>query len=194
VRGNGTPLAMMAEMLSAGINAHLGGGNQAPALVEEQVLSWLKQVMEMPPSSSGILTSGGTMANLLGLAVARHAKAGFDLREEGLQGARPRLAVYCSTETHMWARKSMELLGLGNRSLRRIAVDEKYRIDLAALRKQITDDRSAGMRPIAVVANAGTVNTGAVDNLPALRHLCDNEDLWLHVDGAFGALLKFSPQ
>lgn len=194
VRGNGTLLAMMAEMLSAGINAHLGGGNQAPALVEEQVLSWLKQVMEMPPSSSGVLTSGGTMANLLGLAVARQAKAGFDLREEGLQGAHPRLTVYCSTETHMWARKSMELLGLGNRSLRRVAVDENYRIDLPALRQQIANDCKAGMRPIAIVANAGTVNTGAVDDFLALRSLCDDEDIWLHVDGAFGALLKFSLQ
>lgn len=194
VRGNGTPLAMLAEMLSAGINAHLGGGNQAPTLVEEQVLTWLKLVMGMPPSSSGVLTSGGTMANLLGLAVARHAKAGFDVRDEGLQGAHPRLTVYCSTETHMWARKSMELLGLGSQSLRRIPVDANYRMDVGALKKQITADRNAGMQPIAVLGNAGTVNTGAIDDLPALRSLCDEENLWFHVDGAFGALLKFSPE
>ena len=194
VRGNGTPLAMLAEMLSAGINAHLGGGNQAPTLVEEQVLSWLKQIMGMPPSSSGVLTSGGTMANLLGLAVARHARAGFALREEGLQGTHPQLMVYCSTETHMWARKSMELLGLGSRSLRQIRVDENYRIDLAELKEQIIEDREAGMQPIAVLANAGTVNTGAVDDLPALRSLCSEQGLWFHVDGAFGALLKFSSQ
>ena len=105
VRGNGTPLAMLADMLASGINAHLGGGQQAPTLVEEQVLQWLKEMMGMPVGSSGILTSGGTMANLLGLAVARHAKAGFDLREEGLQGDHPTLLVYGSTETHMWARK-----------------------------------------------------------------------------------------
>ena len=142
VRGNGTALGMLADMLASGINAHLGGGQQAPTLVEEQVLTWLKEMMGMPASSSGLLTSGGTMANLLGLAVARHAKAGFDVREEGLQGNHPRLLVYCSTEAHMWARKSMEFLGLGHQSLRQIAVDEEYRISIPALAAQIAADRA----------------------------------------------------
>ncbi len=194
VRGNGTPLAMLADMLASGINAHLGGGQQAPTLLEEQVLQWLKEMMGMPVESSGILTSGGTMANLLGLAVARHAKAGFDLREEGLQSDHPTLLVYGSTETHMWARKSMEFLGLGNRALRQIPVDSDSRIDLAALKVQIKADREQGFRPIAVVGNAGTVNTGAIDDLPGLAAICREEDLWFHVDGAFGALLRLSPR
>ena len=194
VRGNGTPLAMLADMLASGINAHLGGGQQAPTLVEEQVLQWLKEMMGMPAESSGILTSGGTMANLLGLAVARHAKAGFDLREEGLQGAHPTLLVYGSTETHMWARKSMEFLGLGNQALRQIPVDAESRIDLEALKSQIKVDREQGFRPIAVLGNAGTVNTGAIDDLSGLAAICREEDLWFHVDGAFGALLRLSPR
>jgi aromatic-L-amino-acid decarboxylase len=194
VRGNGTPLAMLADMLASGINAHLGGGQQAPTLVEEQVLTWLKEMMGMPAESSGILTSGGTMANLLGLAVARHAKADFDLREEGLQGSHPQLLVYCSTETHVWARKTMEFLGLGHRSLRYIAVDNESRIDLAALADQIKADRAQGHRPIAVLGNAGTVNTGAIDDLTGLAEICREEDLWFHVDGAFGALLALSPR
>ncbi len=194
VRGNGTALGMLADMLASGINAHLGGGQQSPTLVEEQVLAWLKEMMGMPSSSSGLLTSGGTMANLLGLAVARHAKAGFDVREEGLQGNHPRLMVYCSIETHMWARKSMEFLGLGHQSLRQIAVDEDYRIDIAALAAQIAADRTAGFRPIAVLGTAGTVSTGAVDDLAALADLCREQDLWFHVDGAFGALLHLSPR
>jgi aromatic-L-amino-acid decarboxylase len=194
VRGNGTPLAMLADMLASGINAHLGGGQQAPTLVEEQVLTWLKEMMGMPPESSGILTSGGTMANLMGLAVARNTKAGFDLREEGLQGSHPKLLVYCSTETHVWARKTMEFLGLGHRSLRYIAVDNESRIDLAALAAQIKADRAQGHRPIAILGNAGTVNTGAIDDLPGLAEICREEDLWFHVDGAFGALLALSPR
>jgi glutamate/tyrosine decarboxylase-like PLP-dependent enzyme len=192
VRGNGTPFAMLAEMLAAGINTHAGGGQQAATLVEEQVIAWFAQIMGFPKDASGILTSGGTMANVLGLAVARHAKAGFDVRGEGLQGGHERLTVYCSTEAHMWARKGMEFLGLGRESLRRIPVDADFRIDTAALRKQLQEDRAAGLHPIALIANAGTVNTGAVDEMKTLAEICREEDLWLHVDGAFGALLKLS--
>ncbi len=191
VRGNGTPLAAMAEMLAASINAHLGGGEQSPTFVEERCLQWLAEVIGMPASTTGILVSGGTMANLLGLAVARDARAGFDVREEGMAG-NGRLAVYASSETHMWARKSMDVLGMGARQLRMIPVDESFRIDLAALREQVRRDRGAGLRPIAVIGNAGTVNSGAVDDLPALAGLCREENLWFHVDGAFGALLKLS--
>lgn len=194
VRGNGTALGMLADMLASGINAHLGGGQQSPTLVEEQVLTWLKEMMGMPATSSGLLTSGGTMANLLGLGVARHTRAGFDVREEGLQGSHPRLLVYCSAETHMWARKSMEFLGLGHQSLRQIAVDENYRISIPALAAQIAADRAAGFRPIAVLGTAGTVSTGAVDDLAGLAQLCREQDLWFHVDGAFGALLHVSPR
>ena len=150
----------------------LSGGQQAPTLVEEQVITWLKEMMGMPATSSGLLTSGGTMANLLGLGVARHAKAGFDVREEGLQGSHPRLLVYCSTEVHMWARKSMEFLGLGHQSLRQIPVDENYRIRIPDLAAQIAADRAAGFRPIAVLGTAGTVSTGAVDDLEGLAQLC----------------------
>lgn len=191
VRGNGTPMAAMAEMLAASINAHLGGGEQSPTFVEERCLQWLAEVMGMPASTTGILTSGGTMANLLGLAVARNAKAGFDVREEGLAG-NAKLTVYASSETHMWSRKAMNVLGMGAQQLRMIPVDADLRMDVAALREQLQRDRAAGLRPIAVIGNAGTVNSGSVDDLPALAALCREENLWFHVDGAFGALLKLS--
>jgi len=193
VRGNGTPMAAMAEMLAAAINPHLGGGDQSPTYVEERCLQWLAQVMGIPATATGILTSGGTMANLLGLAVARHARAGFDVRAEGLAAHAP-LTVYASSEAHMWAGNAMDLLGLGSDHLRSIPVDEEFRIDLAALRRKIREDRAAGLQPIAVIGNAGTVNTGAVDDLEALAALCHEENLWFHVDGAFGALLKLSPR
>ena len=194
VRGTGTPLAMLADMLASGINAHMAGGNQAPALVEEQCLRWLAQLMGMPPETSGLLTSGGSMANLIGLAVARHAKAGFDVRQDGLQSAHPQLLVYGSTETHSWAQKAVELFGLGSDSYRRIPVDDAHRINLDQLRAQISADEAAGHRPIAIIANCGTVNTGAIDDLPALATLCRDHDLWFHVDGAFGALLQLTPR
>jgi aromatic-L-amino-acid/L-tryptophan decarboxylase len=193
VQGTGTPLAMMADMLAAALNPHMAGFNQAPALVEEQVLSWLAQLMGMPPETTGVLVSGGTMANLIGLAVARCAKAGFDIREHGLQGYRgPRLVFYASSETHGRCQKAAELLGLGNSAFRRVAVHPDYRINVKVLRTLIQSDRQENMQPFCVVGNAGTINTGATDDLRALAQVCREENLWFHVDGAFGALVRLS--
>jgi glutamate/tyrosine decarboxylase-like PLP-dependent enzyme len=141
--------------------------------------------------SIGLLVSGGSMANLTGLAVARHWAAkvdGWDLRAEGLQGDRPSLRVYASEEAHSCIQKSVELLGLGNANLRRIPVDRDCRIEVAALKSAVAEDREAGHRPFCVVGNAGTVNTGAVDPLDALADLCAEQELWFHIDGAYGAL------
>lgn len=195
VMGNGTPLAMLADMLASGMNSHVGGYEQSAAYVEKQVIEWMKELMDFTTDSSGLLVTGGTAANLVGLTVARHAKAGFDIRERGLQQTgEPPLLVYCSTETHSWAQKSVELLGLGNQSLKRIPVNENFEIDAGALLRQIKEDRAGGARPICVIGNAGTVNTGATDDLTKLAEICRNEDLWFHVDGAFGALALLSPK
>jgi glutamate/tyrosine decarboxylase-like PLP-dependent enzyme len=188
VQGNGTPLGMFADMLAAGLNPHVAGFNQAPALVERQVIGWFATLLGMPAGTGGVLVTGGTIANILGLNVARHAKAGFDVREEGLQGERARLVCYASSETHGWLQKGVELLGLGNRAWRRVPVDAEFRIDLRALRRIIAEDRAAGHRPFCVVGTAGTVNTGAIDGLDSLADVAREEDLWFHVDGAFGAL------
>ena len=194
VRGTGTPLAMLADMLASGLNAHMAGGQQAPAVIEEQCLRWLASLMGMAPETTGVLTSGGTMANLLGLAVGRHARAGFDIRQEGLQAGHPQLLVYGSTETHSWAIKAMEVMGMGRDSYRQIPVTDAHQIDLEQLEFQIQQDWAAGHRPAVMIANCGTVNTGAIDDLPALAALCRKYDLWFHVDGAFGALLRLSPR
>lgn len=192
VQGNGTPLGMMADMLASGMNAHLAGFNDAPRVVELRVIAWLAELMGFPKGASGLLMSGGSMANYLGLAVARHARAGYDLRKHGVLGG-PRLMVYASTEAHSWAHKGVELLGLGTESLRKVPVDDALRVEVAAMRAMIAADRAAGRRPICIIGTAGTVNSGATDDLDALADLAAAENLWFHVDGAFGALARLSP-
>lgn len=194
VMGTGTPLAMLADMLASGMNAHLAGYDQSPALVERQVIRWMAELLGFPVESSGLLVSGGTVANLVGLAVARNTRAGFDVRAEGLQRpGTPVLVFYGSRETHSWARKASELMGMGDGAFRRIPVDADYRMDVAALSAAIAADRAAGCRPFCVIGNAGTVNTGATDDLRALAAICREEQLWFHVDGAFGAFAALVP-
>lgn len=193
VIGTGTPLGMLAEMLAAGMNPNVGGGNHVANLVELQVLNWCKEMLGYPAESSGLLVSGGSMANLIGLTVARNTKLGYDLRKDGLQASKRRMVVYGSQEMHSSIQKAVELLGLGSDALRKVAVDREFRIDVHALERAIARDREAGHHPFCVVGNAGTVNTGATDDLNALADICEREDLWLHVDGAFGALAALSP-
>jgi glutamate/tyrosine decarboxylase-like PLP-dependent enzyme len=186
VNGSGTPMGVVAEMLAATMNVNAAGFDQSSTYVELQVIEWFKEIMGFPTEASGILVTGGSVSNLVGLNVARSAMAPFAVRREGLSG-QPRLMYYTSDETHNSAQKAVELMGLGDASLARIPMDAGYRMDVAALKARIAADRRDGRLPVCVVANAGTVNTGAVDDLEAIADLCRDEKLWLHVDGAFGA-------
>jgi glutamate/tyrosine decarboxylase-like PLP-dependent enzyme len=195
VFGTGTVMGAWAELLAASMNIGASGGlaYHSANYVEKQVIDWFKEMLGFPASASGLLTSGCSTANLIGLGVARNTKAGYDLRREGL-GAAPRwMTLYASEQVHSSIQKAVELLGLGSDLLRQVPVDEYFQIDLRALRAYIAQDRRHGHLPFCVVGAAGTTNTGAIDDLEALADICREEDLWLHVDGAFGAWAALVP-
>lgn len=195
VMGTGTPQSAMADFLASVMNPNVGGLEQAPKYVEQVVVRWLAEAMGYPPAAGGILMSGGTMANVLGLAVARHRRAGFDVQASGGHGAgEPRLIIYASTEVHGWLPKACDFLGLGRDAFRRVPVGDDYRVDVAAMARMIAEDRAAGHRPCCIIGTAGTVQTGATDDLDALADLATREGCWFHVDGAFGALAALSPE
>lgn len=193
VKGTGTPFGMLAEMLAAGMNPNAWGANHIATHVEMQVLAWCKEMLGYPSDAGAILVSGCSMANLVCLTVARNEKAGYDIAAEGIRPEIKRLTLYGSSEMHNSVQKAVELLGLGRDALRIIPVDNDFRINLTTLRDRIAQDRSLGFHPFCIVGNAGTVNTGAVDDLASLADLCKEEKLWFHVDGAFGAFAALVP-
>lgn len=193
VNGTGTTLAAFAEMLAAAMNSNVWGGEHAAGYVEAQVLDWAKGVVGFPEDASGVLTSGGSVANLIGLAAARDARGGDDVSARGVHALPEPLVVYCSEQAHNSIDKAAGLLGIGWQGLRKIPTDLDFRMDIDALEAAIAEDRAAGRRPVCVVGTAGTVNTGAIDDLGRLADLCAREGLWFHIDGAIGALAGLSP-
>jgi aromatic-L-amino-acid/L-tryptophan decarboxylase len=190
--GAGNFTGALADFLAAIDGSNLGGGNTSAAQLDRQVVNWLKQIMGFPVSASGTLTSGGSMANMVGLTVARNAMAGIDVRAEGVINLPQPLRFYASDQVHSCHQKAMETLGLGSRALVHVASDADFRIDTTALQRAIAEDRAAGMRPACVIATAGTVNTGSIDDLKAVGDVCRREGLWFHVDGCIGALIKIA--
>jgi aromatic-L-amino-acid/L-tryptophan decarboxylase len=174
------------------MNSNCGGRDHGALYVERQVVDWCRELVGYPRQSSGIVVSGTSMGNIIGLAVARNARAGCNVRADGIGCAPKQLIMYASSEAHTSVVKAIELLGLGHNSLRKIPVDKKFAIDLDSLRRAIDKDRQNGGQPVCVVGCAGTVNTGGLDDLSALAELCAAENLWFHVDAAFGALCGLS--
>lgn len=176
-----------ADLLAGGLNQNLGGFRLSPAAteVERALTAWLASAFGLPAAAGGLIVSGGSMANLTCLKVARDARAGWDVRRLGARGGPP-LAVYASTEIHDVVRRAVDALGLGMDALRLVDVDEGLRLRVDALRSAIAGDRARGLRPVAVVASAGTVATGAVDPLPEVADVCAADGLWFHVDASYG--------
>ncbi|AEU38039.1 pyridoxal-dependent decarboxylase [Granulicella mallensis] len=195
VMGTGTHVGVLADLIGSTMNCHVSGYDQGATLVERQVIHWLGEMLDFPKGTSGLLVSGGTVANLLGITAARNSLAGTDIRKEGLgSGTGDPLVIYGSEATHGWAERCCDLLGLGSDGFRKVPVDDHDRIEVGELARMIQIDRNRGMRPICIVGTAGTVSTGATDDLIALADLAQAEGLWFHVDGAFGALAKLSPR
>ncbi len=192
VCGQGSGMAMLAEMLAAGIDSSVDGFNDAGTQVEAQVIKWCTTMLGYRPSATGILVSGCSMANFVGLAVARNNHPGYDIKHDGLSGSGP-FVVYGSTEAHSSIQKAVQLLGLGTLAFRKIPTDAGYQADPRAIESAIDEDRAAGKVPLCVVGTAGTVNTGAIDDLAGLADVATRQGVWFHVDGAFGACAALSP-
>ena len=183
------PIGMLAEMLAAAVNPNVGGWMLSPAgtEIETQTIRWIAELIGYPTTGSGVLVSGGNMANMVGFWAARVAKADWDVRAAGAMGGRP-LRAYASAETHTWIQKAADLTGLGTDAVRFVPTDSELRMDMGALARQIATDRANGDLPFVIVGTAGSVMTGAVDPLPAIAQLCREQDLWFHVDGAYGGI------
>jgi glutamate/tyrosine decarboxylase-like PLP-dependent enzyme len=181
---------VLAEALAAAMDPSVAGGNHAAVHLEHQVLRWVAGLLGWPAGYSGQLVSGGSAATLTALAVARHraaARAGVDDRRDGLAGLAGRLVLYAGTESHSCVTKAAEVLGLGSACIRAVPSDPEHRMRPDELERLVLADQATGKVPVAVVATAGTTNTGAIDPLDEIAGVCARHDLWLHVDGAYGA-------
>jgi glutamate/tyrosine decarboxylase-like PLP-dependent enzyme len=184
----------LGDFLAAILGSNLGGGDHAAAEIDKQVVDWLKEMIGYPATASGTLVSGGSVANLIGLTVARNKMSGIDLRELGIGALKAPLRFYGSDQMHSCHQIAVEAMGLGNHALCRVPSDASCRMNVAVLRQAVLRDRAAGLQPACVIATAGTVNTGAIDDLESIAVLCAEEGLWLHVDGCIGALLAIAPE
>ena len=188
-------IGIFAQALAAAMNPSVAGGNHAAVWVERQVIEWFKSIFGFPHESMGLLVSGSSAAAITGLAVARHsaaARIGWDMRRDGAHivnksGAPVRMLVYETAEAHSCHQKAVELLGLGSAQIRVVPSDDALRMRPEALDEMLAADIAAGALPVAVVASAGTVNTGAIDPLDAIADVCATHRVWMHVDGGYGA-------
>ena len=193
ITSSAAPIGALGDLLAAAINPNIGSFGLGPmgTEIEAQTVRWIAELLGYPVDCGGLLVSGGNMANIVGFLAARHAKAP-EVRVAGVASTRP-LRAYASAETHTWVQKAADLAGLGTDSIRWIATDNAQRMDLTALERAIEADRAAGDRPFLVVGTAGSVSTGAVDPLPAMADLCRRDDLWFHIDGAYGGFAVAAP-
>ncbi|HEY5624575.1 MAG TPA: aminotransferase class V-fold PLP-dependent enzyme, partial [Gammaproteobacteria bacterium] len=189
ISSSAAPLGALADLLAASVNANVVKWDLSPVAseIESQTIRWIAELIGYPADCGGIMVSGGNAANFLGFVAARKARVPWDIRDAGVYADSRRLTAYVSRETHTWIDKAADVAGLGAGAVRWIDADGAQRLDVDALRKQIHADRRAGRLPFLVVATAGTTSTGAIDPLPEIAAVCREENLWLHLDGAYGA-------
>lgn len=190
------PIGMLGDLLAAAVNANVGSWRLAPIAteIEGQTVRWIAELVGLPPTSDGVLVSGGNMANFVALVAARARAAAWGVRTGGVAAASARpLGVYASSETHTWIQKATDLAGLGTDAIRWIPTTDDLRLDVGALRDALAKDRESGVVPMMVVGTAGSVSTGVVDPLAEMAGVCREWGVWFHVDGAYGALAARVP-
>jgi len=188
VQAPGTAIGAIADLLASTLNANLTAWRSAPAAVEMErmTINWIKEIIGFDTNAAGLFVSGGSMANFAALATARHVKGPKELASKGVQACTQAMRVYASTETHHSIAKAATLLGVGCDNVREVSVDERFKIHIDDLVAKIEQDLKAGHLPFCVVANAGTVMTGACDPLREVGEVARRFDLWMHVDASYG--------
>lgn len=192
VQGGGTPVGMLAEMLAAGLNANLGGRDQMPIEVENQVTQWMRELFQFPSTASGLFVTGTSIANFIAVLVARTKALGLASRRTGIANSEKNLVAYASVGAHACVSQAIDMAGIGIDALRLIPVNSDFSMDLQQLERQIEADRTAGLSPFLIAGTAGTVDVGAIDDLDAIATLAQRHGLWFHIDGAYGALAMLS--
>lgn len=194
VTASAAPIGILGDLLASAVNQNTGAWFLSPMAseIEAQTVRWIAELLGFPTACGGILVSGGNMANIICFLAARQTKAGWDVRTAGLHENK-KLRVYCSKETHTWIQKAADMSGIGTDSIRWISTGKDLSMDIAQLQNQIRADREAGEHPFIVIGTAGSVSTGAIDNLPEIAKICREEDLWFHVDGAYGGFAAMLP-
>ncbi len=184
-----TPIGAYGDLIASALNANITCWRSGPAgtELERMVVKWLGSLIGYDRDAKGLLTSGGSMANMIALLVANRRKVGVDAARRGLWNSGPPMTVYASSEVHMSIAKAADILGFGRDHVREISCDDRQRLRVDHLRERIELDARAGLRPFCVVGSAGTVNTGVVDPLSEIANVAAECDLWFHVDGAYGA-------
>jgi aromatic-L-amino-acid/L-tryptophan decarboxylase len=195
ITSSAAPLGMLGDLLAAAVNANCGSFTLSPMAteIEAQTVRWIGELVGFGKNAGGLLVSGGNMANFVCVLAARAAKAGWDVRAGGIRPDGKTLVMYASAETHTWIQKAADLFGFGTDAIRWIPVDEHQRMPVSDLVRRIQIDREAGHLPFLVVGTAGSVSTGAVDPLEEIAAICKQQDLWFHVDGAYGGLAAKVP-
>jgi glutamate/tyrosine decarboxylase-like PLP-dependent enzyme len=190
-----TPIGAYADLIASALNANVTCWRSGPAAtdIETMVVRWLGSLVNFDQNSRGLLTSGGSMANLIAIMTASRRQAGASISNTGLWNSGSPLRLYASSEVHMSVPKAVDILGLGRDHVRKIQCDDQLRMNVDSLRESIVDDLSRGYRPFCVVGNAGTVATGAVDPLQEIASVAREYDLWFHIDGAYGAPAAVDP-